>query len=53
LLPVVITSHHRSRPQSINYPADKAVEIFTAFGFLDHTTLHWMEIVLMPSRHLV
>jgi len=53
LLPVVLSTHHRTRPQSINYPADKAVDLFTSFGFIDHSSLHWMEIVLTPSHHLV
>lgn len=36
----------RGRPLSVNYPAGRARDSFTAAGFVEHQTLIWMEILL-------
>lgn len=43
LLPHALSSLHRSRPQSVNYPAGEAESVFFQCGFHKHITLIWME----------
>ncbi len=44
LLPVVVNSIRHRHILSINYPAGRAEQAFTAAGFEKHNTLVWMEV---------
>ncbi len=51
LLPHAMSALHRTQPQSINFPAGVAGEVFERYGFKKHITLIWMELEI-PKKDI-
>lgn len=52
LLPYLLGTTRSHRPQSLNYPAGQAEEIFLEAGFHKHVSLIWMEARLNAPVHI-